>query len=82
MIKTEAQERKLNEDLYFQYLLGIKQRAERERELAWKNFRQYHPSNPDYSMAYVKYARADEKLKTIEKIIKAYCNQVREGLTI
>lgn len=82
MIKTEAQERKLNEDLHFQYLLGIKNNAMREEELAWKNYRNYTPDEVGYTMAYIKYARADEKLRTIEQIIKAYVNQIRGGMTI
>lgn len=82
MIKTEAQERKLNEDLHFQYLLGLKNNAMKERELAWRNYRNYKPEELGYSMAYIKYARADEKLDTIEKIIKGYVNQVRKGMTI
>lgn len=82
MIKTEAQERKLNEDLHFQYLLGIKRNAEKEREKAWLNHVAYDPSDPDFTMSYIKYARADEKLDAIEMIIKAYVNQIRGGMTI
>ena len=79
MIKTETQERKLNEDLFFQYLIGIKRNAEKAEADAWKKY-----SNSDLcdSFAYLKFARANERTYVIDQVIKAYCNQVRGGLTI
>lgn len=79
MIKTEAQERKLNEDLFFQYLIGIKRNAEKAEADAWKR---YSDSDLCDSFAYLKYARANEKSGTLDQIIKAYCNQIRGGSTL
>lgn len=83
MIKTEAQERKLNEDLFFQYLKGIHNNAEREEAILWDRY--VHENKDDMTaveMAYIKFARASEKTITIHRIIKAYCDQIRGGMTI
>lgn len=66
----------------FNIFLWLKNNAMKERELAWRNYRKYQPEELGNSMAYLKYARADEKLDTIGKIIKGYVNQVRGGMTI
>ncbi len=79
MIKTEAQSRKLNEDLFFQYLLGIKKNAEKADAEAWET---YHRGSIRDSDNYIRYARASERLKTLEEIIKAYVKQIRGGMTI
>lgn len=84
MIKTEAQERKTNEELFYQYLNGIAHNAQHDRALAWTNFRYVSRDGKDFEItdAYIKFARAEEKLRTIEKILRVYIDQVRGGMTI
>ena len=82
MIKTEAQERKLNEDLFFQYLLGIRKNADKEEEERWAHFYETKNDDPEMSYAYVRYARASERRDVIDQIIKVYCNQIRGGSTL
>lgn len=84
MIKTEAQERKTNEELFYQYLNGIEHNARMEANRAWVNFTRTnaHSDMAEAANAYIKYARADEKVRTIEKILSVYIDQVRGGMTI
>lgn len=76
MIKTEAQSRKLNEDLFFQYLLGIKKNAEKADSEAWEA---YHKGNIRDADNYVKYARASERLDLISQVLRVYSQQVITG---
>lgn len=83
MIKTEAQERKTNEELFYQYLKGIEHNALIDRIRAWHNFKESATdvTDPDAVNAYIKFARAAEKLTIIEKIVEVYNDQVRGGMT-
>ena len=76
MIKTEAQARKLNEDLFFQYLLGIKKNAEKADAEAWET---YHKGSIRDADNYVRYARASERLDLISQVLRVYSEQVITG---
>ena len=76
MIKTEAQARKLNEDLFFQYLLGIKKNAEKADAEAWET---YHRGSIRDSDNYIRYARASERLDLISQVLRVYSEQVIAG---
>ena len=79
MIKTEAQVRKLNEDLFFQYLLGIKNNAVRDDQAAWDKWHELYTkdnTDPDISYFYARYARASERLDTLEQILRVYSDYV------
>lgn len=84
MIKTGAQERKTNEELFYQYLKGIRNNAIIVREQAWKNFKESDANwmDADAVGAYIRFARADEKVRSIEKILDVYIDQIRGGMTI
>ncbi len=73
MIKTEAQSRKLNEDLFFQYLLGIKKNAEKAEAETWET---YHEGSFRDVDDYIKYTRASARLDIISQVLRVYSEKV------
>ena len=83
MIKTEAQERKMREDLFLIYLKGIRENAVKDEQIAWERYMAVDKTDlTELSSAYIKYARSAGKAATLDQVISAYCDQVRRGMTI
>lgn len=76
MITNEAESRKLNEDLFYQYLKGLLNNADREDSETWEA---YHKSEIGDIRKYLAFVRASEKRGTISLILSAYQNIVLNG---
>ena len=79
MITTEAAYRRANEELFLQYLKGIQTNAFKNREANRTEF-DLTDVSPEMSYAYLRYARADEKSRTINMILDAYQRIINGGV--
>ena len=80
MIKTELQFRRVNEDLFLQYLKGIQMNAQKDRIAARRKWEHAESVSRVDSYNYLQYARLDEKLRTIDMIVNAYERIINGGV--
>ena len=80
MLKTELEYRVNNEKMFMQYLKGIRTNAYKDKEAARRRWEKVTPLADIELPVYAKYARFDEKVRTINMIIDAYERIINGGV--
>ena len=80
MIKTELQFRRVNEELFLQYLKGIQMNAQKDRIAARRKWEHAESVSRVDPYNYLQYARLDEKLRTVDMIVNAYERIINGGV--
>ena len=80
MIKTELQFRKVNEELFLQYLKGLQINASKDQIAARRTWEHAESVSKIDPFNYIRYARKDEKARTINMIIDAYERIINGGI--
>ena len=80
MLKTELEFRKNNEELFLQYLKGIRTSAYKDKEAARRQWEKMTPLSNVELPVYAKYARKDERVRLLQQVIDAYERIINGGI--
>lgn len=80
MLRNEAEYRRINEAAFLQYLKGLQINASKDQVAARRTWEHAESVSKIDPFNYIKYARKDEKSRTINMIIDAYERIINGGV--